>query len=496
MKKSKTDALFNGMSVQTITLIITAVVEMVMFSFWSRHLSKQDFGYMAAISGILAIVECISTAGLGSAIVQKKDASKEFISTAFTLSLILGLVGMFVVLVFAPQLAILVAGNEYLTKPLRVMSVNVLLLTLLSVSGNQLTKQLRFKRKAVISISSIICSSLLGVILALKGFGLYALIVVSIATPLFSLILMYLTSLKIPRICIHKKYISGIVSFGGWLTAGSIINSFSHKADALMLSRLLSVEALGAYHRPAGFVNNISTKVNGVFDSVLFPLLSSIQDDAKKVHDVLLRSISLLNSFSIVLAAIFFFNAELIITVFFGAQWLELVPIMRIVSISVIFKINGRLVDCFFRSLNLVRLGAILRFVQGGIVILAIIFGAQFGIIGVAVAMTISDIIVILMKVFSLVFSVKMSSWEVVKCWLVSWRSIIPILAISIPYLFVSHSLIVNIVYAVCFALVSLCEFVLWPKIVGKEYANTVGPQIEKLMRKMIFCNKTQKNPK
>ena len=496
MRKSKTDELFNGMSVQTIAMIIIAAVEMLMFSFWSRHLTKQDFGYMAAIGGILAIVECISFAGLGSAIVQKKDASREFISTAFTLSLILGLIGMFVVLVFAPQLAVLVADNEYLTTPLRVMSINVLLLTLLSVSGNQLIKQLRFKRKAVITISSYICSSGLGIILALKGFGLYALIAASIATPLFSLVLMYLTSLKIPRLGIHKKYISGIVSYGGLLTTGSIINSFTQKADSLMLSRLLSVEALGAYNRPAGFVNNISTQINGIFDTVLFPLLSDIQDDAQKVHDVLLRSISLLNSCSIVLAAIFFFNAELIITVFFGSQWIELVPIMRVVAIAVIFKIDGRLVDCFFRSLNLVRLGAILRFVQGGIVIVAIIIGARFGIMGVAVAITLSDILVILMKVLALVLSVKVNVWEVITRWFFSWRSILPILAISIPYLLIPHSLIINIVYAACFTLVFLCEFVIWPQIVGKDYAATVGPQIKKLMKKVSFNNKNSKNSK
>lgn len=485
MAKSKTDELFNGMSVQTIALIVTAVVEMLMFSFWSRHLSKQDFGYMAAIGGILSIVECISSAGLGSAIVQKKDASKEFISTAFTLSFILGVIGMLVVFVFAPQLALLVADDEYLSTPLRIMSINILLLTLLSVSNNQLIKQLRFKRNAIISIASYVCASIIGIILALKGYGLYALIAVSIATPLLSLIFIYLTSLKIPRLGIHKQYVSGIVSYGGWLTAGSLFNAFTIKADSLMLSRLLSVEALGAYNRPAGFVNTISTKINSVFDTVLFPLLSGIQDDTKKVHDVLLRSISLLNSCSIVLASIFFFNAELIITVFFGSQWLDLVPIMRIVSIAIVFKIDGRLVDCFFRSLNLVRLGAILRFVQGGIVIVAIVIGARFGIIGVAVAITLSDIFVILMKVLALVLNVKVSVQEVAKRWLLSWRSVLPILAISIPYLLIPHSLVVNIIYAVIFALVFLCEFLIWPQVVGQDYASTVGPQIDKVMSKV-----------
>lgn len=484
MSKSKTDELFGGMSVQTITMLVMAVFEMLMFSFWSRHLTKQDFGYMSAIAGILALVEVISQAGLGSAIIQKKDATKEFVSTAYSLSVLLGIGVSLLVFAFAPLLARLVA-NEAITNPLRLMSTVILIHSMLSVANSQLTRQLRFMRLSVISISSYVLGSIVGIVLVLNGFGLWALIGSSIAVPFLNLVLIYCTSIPLPRWGIRKSEISGIVSYGGWLTVGSLFNAFSQRADSLMMSRLLSVEALGSYNRPAGFVNTISLKVNSVFDTVLFPLLAGIQDDMKKIHDVLLRSINLLNSFSIVLAAVFFFNAELIITVFFGNQWLELVPVMRIVSIAVVFKIDSRLVDCFFRSLNYVRLGAILRFVQGGIVVLAIIIGAHYGIIGVAVAITTSEIIVILMKVTALVLKVKVSIFEVIKRWILSWRSFLPILVISIPYLLIHHSLVINIVYACVFSIVLLCEFVLWPQIVGKEYKATVGPQIERIKEKI-----------
>lgn len=472
------------MSVQTIALFITSFLEMLMFSFWSRHLTKTEFGFMAAISGVLAIVDCIAEAGLGAAIVQKKDSTKEFVSTVFSLSFVLGIAGTLVVYAFAPLLANLVSGNDYLSTPLRVMSITVLLKCLLSVANNQLVKQLRFKRKAAISIISYILSCGIGIAMIYMGYSLYALIIAYVSCPLINFIILYTTGLKIPKFHFEKGYIRGIVSYGGWLTAGSIVNTFTQKADTLMLSRLISVDALGAYNRPAGFVNNISSRINSVFDSVLFPLLSDIQDEKAKIKDVLLRSISLLNSCSIVLAALFFFNAELIITVFFGKQWVELVPIMRIVSLALIFNVDSRLVDCFFRSLNLVRLGAILRFVQGGLTIVAIIIGAHYNIIGVAYAITICEILVILMKVLALVLSVKVSISAVVIRWVLSWRSVIPFLAIGIPYMFIPHSLVVNILFALLFALMLLIAFVLCPKLIGEEYVKTVTPQIQKVFKK------------
>lgn len=485
MPTSKTDELFKGMSVQTVSLIVTFVIEMVMFSFWSRHLSKLEFGYLAAINGVLTLIGCISQAGLGSAIVQKKNASPEFVSTAFTLSLILGIGGTLIVFIFSPQIAQMVAADSYLTTPLQIMSATLLLNTLLSVSRSQLIKQLRFTRNAVITISSYIIGSIVGIFLAFHGWGLYALISASIVTLILNIVIIYSTSLKVPKLGINRKYVSGIASYGGWLTLGSIIVTFAHKADSLLLSRLLSVKALGAYNRPAGFVSSISTQINSIFDSVLFPLLSEIQDDKTKVKDVLLRAISILNSCSIVLAAIFFFHAELIITIFFGKEWIELVPIMRVISIIVIFRIDGRLVDCFFRSLNLVRLGAILRFVEAVIMIVGIVIGARYGILGVAIALTLCEIVVILLKIFSLTISIKLSIITVVRRWFFSWRSIIPLLFISIPYMLIPHTLLINIIYAFIFAFVIILEFLIFPRMVGKEYADIAGQQIIKIKNKL-----------
>ena len=82
---SHSERLFKGISIQTIITILMGIMEISLFSIMSRLLSIEYFGYFAAISGVIAITSCISEAGLGSAIIQKKDASKGFISTAFTL---------------------------------------------------------------------------------------------------------------------------------------------------------------------------------------------------------------------------------------------------------------------------------------------------------------------------------------------------------------------------------------------------------------------------
>lgn len=485
MTDSKTQKLVKGLSTQTVITIISGLVEVITFSIWSRVLSKADFGYMAAINGVIAIVSCISSAGLGSAIVQKKEESSEHVSTAFTLSLILGSVASLFVFVFSPQLANMVA-DDTLIAPMRWMSLGLFLGSVLSVGKAQLTRKLAFGRLGIYNIIAYIISSAIGIFIALKGFGLFGLIFSSLLCTIIEIILIYVTSLKIPKIRIYKSEISGIVSFGGWLTLGSIFNMISMKIDSLFLSKWMSVEALGAYNRPAGFVSTVSTKVNGIFDTVLFPLLSSIQNDKKNVQSVLLRAIGLMNSFSVILSAVFFCNAELIIEVFFGKQWMELVPVMRIVSLSVIFNIDGRLVDCFFRSLAYVRLGCILRIFQALVSFIGLFIGVKFGIQGVAASIVIANILNILIKVISLSIKVKVPLGKVFVAWITAWKPIIGIVIISIPYFMISHSLLINIIYAVVFGLVLVWEFVLHPKSVSFEYENLAQPYIKMVRQKII----------
>lgn len=485
MSTTKTQQLVKGLSTQTVITIVSGLVEMVTFSIWSRVLSKADFGYMAAMNGVLGIVTCISSAGLGSAIVQKKEESPNHVSTAFTMSLIFGGMATLLVLSFSPLLANLVA-DDTLVVPMRWMSLGLFLGSVLSVSRAQLTRKLAFRRLGICEIVSFIISSAIGIMIAINGHGLYGLVFASLIGTVINIILIYSSGLKIPKIRIDKSEIGGIVNFGGWLTLGSIFNMISMKIDSLFLSKWTSVETLGAYNRPAGFISTVSTKVNGIFDTVLFPLLSSIQEDHKSVQSVLLRAIGLMNSFSVILSAIFFCNAELVVEVFFGKQWMELVPIMRIISVSVLFKIDGRLVDCFFRSLAYVRLGCILRIFQAVVSFFGLYIGVKFGIRGVATSIVVANIINILIKVISLSIKVKVPLGKVFIAWVTAWKPIIGIILISIPYFMISHNLIINIAYAVVFGLVLLWEFIIHPESVSSEYKQLSQPYIDMAVQKIF----------
>ena len=118
--RSNSQKVIRGISSQTLVTIVLGVVEIISFSIMSRLLTKQDFGYYAAITAVVAIFSCFSDAGIGSAIIQRKELNKRYINNAFTLSLIFGGV-VSLALFFSAGLLAKYITDESMTIPLRLM---------------------------------------------------------------------------------------------------------------------------------------------------------------------------------------------------------------------------------------------------------------------------------------------------------------------------------------------------------------------------------------
>lgn len=490
---TKTDTFLKGVSITTVFTIASGVLGVVYFAIMSRLLSKADFGYFAALTGIMTVVGAIADAGLGAAIIQKKDADKPFVSTVFTMSLGLGLFCFLIVFVLAPVLARLVA-DDYIITPLRIMSVTLVFHSFTSVANAQLYRALKFKRIGTIGFISNVVNTSLSVILALKGLGLYAMISYVTFGPILTTLMLYTSSVKVPRIGIQRSYVKGIFSFGGWLTLSVICNKIATYIDRLVLPRMTSVETLGAYTRPASFTNNITGSLSDIMDKVLFPMLADIQNDRKAAVNIFYRAVELLNSFSAVLGCLFFFNAQLIILVFFGKEWADLAPVMQVVSFTTVFFIDTQLVDCFFRSLNFVKTGFFIRLFALFWNLFCVFWGAKHGVLGIAVSLAVANISLIILKMLVLSYKIN-ADWRIMfKKWIIAWKPAIPLVVLGVAYLliFPNPKLWIMIVFATLFGILTLFEFLLMPKMFGEEYTRTIYPTVVKLRNKIFNIIKTE----
>lgn len=485
--ESTSNKIFRGLSTQTIITVSLGVLELVVFSIMSRLLTKSDFGYYAAITGITFIFNSISNAGIGSALIQKSGINDIYMSTAFTLSLLISFSFAIIYFFLSPMLALTIL-DESMILPLELLSTTLLLWSISSYGNCMLIKKYLFLRAGVIKLISYICSSVIGIVLALKGLGIYSLVYMLILNALLNTILLFTTSVKVPRLKISKQYSKEILTFGGWLTMGVVMNGISGQLDKLLLPKWMSIPKLGAYNRPAGFVSSITGQLNSIFDTVLFPFLSELKDDDNKVKSSIYSSFSILSVFSTIIACLFFFNAELLILIFFGENWLDLVVVFRVISLGILFVFLNTLFDCYFRSLNLVKYGFFIRTYGVFQTLLFIYIGIRFDLIGVASSYVLSSMIIVILKMLVLNNNTNTNGWRLIRLFAQSFRPVILVMIVGFSFrLLLPNVLPVQIFASFFILIIVLVEFLFFPKVLGKEYSNHFYPQLERFKKYLLL---------
>ena len=481
--------MIKGMSSQTIVTIILGLVEIVSFSIMSRLLTKEDFGYYAAITAITVVFSTFSETGIGSAIVQQKELTKQYINNAFTLSLLFGGFISILLLILAGPLAYSVADVS-MKVPLMLMSGTLLLHCLTSVNRSIMHRKLQFLRLGMINLVSLVVTTCVAVWLAYKGYGYYAIITKAI----LSSIITYLLSLYYCKtrfgLALDKDTFKKIFSFSGWLMASSLFRNLAHQVDRLLMPHLLSVSALGSYNRPKEFIAQISSKLNGIFDTALFPVLSSIQDNKKALNSAFRRSLFVMNVFASLLTLCFIFNSGVLIRLFFGEQWLELQNIMIIISCSLLFNIDGRLADCYLRSMAMTKQQFCFRVFETILQTTGVLIGYRWNIFGVALAVTITGSIAKLLKIIFVGNKVAIKPKKVLSIIISSWRYCLLMLPICIlAYFVVPKSIVGDIILSAVFSVTTIIIFALMPKFVGRQYENEVYAKVKSI----VFSKKHKK---
>ena len=378
--------LYSGLKNQTFIVLLNGLLALVYFSTMSRLLTKEDFGYYAIIAAVTAVLGEITNAGLGASVIQRKDFSLKYFQTALSLSFIIGTITSVLLYFLASYLSLLILKTNALELPFKIISFTLLLNNVISVVRALYMKKFNFFIYGINSVVAYLFSYMVGVFMAYKGMGVYSIVIALLVYSLLLFIFLIVQNRKYISFYVKGEYVGSILSYGGWLTASGIVRSIYDQLDKLITNRWIPVSALGAYNRPSGFISQVSGQINGIFDTILFPILSGIQNDKEKVKHSYKKATSLIIISSSILSCLAILSSSVLTAIFLGEQWSDLVPLLKIFSFSMIFLFYSRIADCFFRSLGIVKLYFNVRMVVCFVSIFIIILGCQYGIYGLALS--------------------------------------------------------------------------------------------------------------
>lgn len=332
--KSKTiSSLFWKLLERAGNQFVQLVVQIVM----ARLLSPDDFGTLSIILVFINIGNVFIQSGLNTALVQAKNTTEEDRSSVFWMSFAISLVLYFVIWFSAPAIEEFYSAKN-LANPLRVLSTILLINSLNAVQVSIITRDLDFKRIFKSTIISVISSGTIGILMALTGFGIWALVFQQLSYQLVNSLVLYIQNRWRPHLVFSVKRAKHLVSFGWKLLASGLMETGYQSLADLIIGKLFSRASLGLVSQGKKYPYAVSNMLDGAIQSVMLSAVSRLQDDAVQVKSLVRRALK--TSVFIILPSMTLFAmlAEPIVSVVLGEKWLGCVPFLRLYCIICSFR--------------------------------------------------------------------------------------------------------------------------------------------------------------
>ncbi len=387
------DRILHGGAWEGASIASQAILQFVVLAVLARNLEAEAFGTVALANIFMAFALLFSEIGVGPAIVQKKNLCKEHISTGFAITLLLGIIFTALTWLLSPTIANYF-DNDQLIPILHLLSLTFIIRSTGIISASLLQREFQFKKLMVINFtSSTIGYATVGIVLALHGYGVFSLVLAMLGQELIRAVL--LTSLRphtfLPTI--SSKHIYELVNFGAGLTLARLFNYFALQGDRFIIAKFLGTTTLGYYHIAFQIMLLPSRYIGDVFDKVLFTALSSIQDEKDRVSNIFNHTSSIANLLVLPLSVILIANAEKLVLVVVGADWLQIVSPLQIMLLGAGFRVNTRLSDALMRATGAVYYNAVVKLIYAIAIICSCFIGKEYQMVGIAWAVLLAVII-------------------------------------------------------------------------------------------------------
>ena len=338
----------------------------------ARLLDPKDFGLVGMVTAVIGVLSLFRDFGLSAATIQRSAITEDQLSTLFWINLLVGTILGLASLAISPLVA------SFYREP-RLFGVTALLATgfFFNAAGVQhsaiLQRQMRFTALSVIDVISQLIGAAIGIAMALRGFGYWALVAASILGPLLSTVGLWLATGWVPEMPRRNIGIRSLMGFGGTVTVTGLLVYMATNADKVLLGRFWGANAIGIYGRAYQLINLPTDNLNATAGSVAFAALSRLQNDPPRLKSYFLKGYSLVAALTVPITLFCAFFAQDTILVLLGQKWKEAIAIFRLLAPTIlVFAIVNPM------SWLLCSLGMVVRLLKMSLVITPLMIAGYF----------------------------------------------------------------------------------------------------------------------
>jgi teichuronic acid exporter len=316
---------FGKLSGQGVGFFVTLIL--------ARLLEPSEFGLIAIVMVVVGVTQIFSDVGLGAALIQKEGVSQVHYSSVFFFNISAAILLTFITFISAEYIAAFYS-NQQLVALIQVSSFLFTTNALLSIQLVRLRKELEYALITKIEFSAAIVSGIVGVTMAMNDFGVWSLAgQICIYSVTSGILLWYLSQWR-PSLKFSLSALKELWAFGFRMFLSRVLDAVFTRLDYLIIGKLFAPEILGYFQRAKQFNLLVIKFTSGSLMSVLFPVLSKIQNDLARFQQVVLKTHHILCFVVFLLLGGLYLVSEELIVFLYSEKWLPSVHYMQLLLLS------------------------------------------------------------------------------------------------------------------------------------------------------------------
>lgn len=307
-------------SVKGISLLFSIVL--------TRLLTPEAYGLIALTVVFINLSDILIDGGFSTALIRKKEVDDYDFSCVMFVSFSIAIVLYSLIFIGAPFISRYYETAQ-LTSVLRVIGLILFIQAFSSVRTALVNRNMQFKLLFKCNFTGTVISGMVGIICALSGLGVWALVVQRLLQLGVSTLLLLLKINWKFRFRIKIDRLKEIFSFSIGVVSSSLINYLGSSIYSLVVGKRYSVTDLGYSDKGAQLPTQISLYTFGAMSSVLLPTLSSYQSDLEKIKQITRKVVQMTSYLITPLMVGLALTSREVIILLFTDTWLPAVPIMQ-----------------------------------------------------------------------------------------------------------------------------------------------------------------------
>lgn len=347
--------------------------------FIARTLSPEDYGLMGMIVIFIALGQMFMQSGFSMALIQKKESSNSDLSTAFWFNVIAALT-VYLILFFSAGAIASFYQKPVLVNITRIAAIGIVLNSLCSVQASILIKRMDFKQLTWINLVGALVSGITGLVLALRGYAVWALVFQTLAGNVIYLSGLWMASRWRPAMVFNVNSFRSLFGFGYKILLQGITEVLFTKIYFPLIGKSFPAAQLGFYTNASRFYDIFIRQTSISINRAIFPAFSAIQDERERFNDNYVKSFNLIAMVMSGGALILIIASRPFVSIALTDKWLPAVPLMQLFFIEGFFFPLLHFNMNIMNSLGKSGLSLKMDLVKKGFILISIILLFRFGI--------------------------------------------------------------------------------------------------------------------